>query len=73
NKGRGLKMLCGALGIGLEEVMAFGDEENAIEMLKAAGYSYAMKNASEAVKAAAKNITESNNDDGVALQIEKIL
>ncbi|MCD7778511.1 MAG: HAD family hydrolase [Clostridiales bacterium] len=73
NKGRGLKKLCSALGIDLDEVMAFGDEENDIEMLKAAGYSYAMKNASKAVKETAKFITESNDNDGVAAAVEKLL
>ncbi len=73
NKGKGLERLCSALKISLNEVMAFGDEENDIEMLKIVGFSYAVKNASDAVKAAAKYVTESNDDDGVAVEIEKIL
>lgn len=73
NKGRGLEKLCETLGIELNEVMAFGDEENDIEMLKAAGFSFAVENASEAVKAAAGAVTEGNDNDGVAVQVEKLL
>lgn len=73
NKGLGLAALCKSLGIDISEVAAFGDEENDVEMLKTAGLSFAMGNASEEVKKAAKKITLTNDDDGVAFEIEKIL
>ena len=46
---------------------------NDIEMLKAAGVGVAMMNASEEVKAAADLVTESNEEDGVAQAIERIV
>ncbi|MDE5994945.1 MAG: HAD hydrolase family protein, partial [Oscillospiraceae bacterium] len=73
NKGYALKALCRILNISENEVMAFGDSGNDCEMLRTAGYSYATANAWEEAKRAAKNITLSNEDDGVAVQIEKYL
>lgn len=73
HKGQGILNICRVLGIGTEEVMAFGDAENDIPMLRAAGMGVAMGNGSEAVKAAADYITCSNNDDGIAAALEKFL
>ena len=73
NKGQGVVDTCRALGIGVEDAIAFGDAENDIPMLKAAGVGVAMANATEEVKAAADAVTESNNADGIALWLEKEL
>lgn len=73
NKGYALKKLCKIIGIGENEVMAFGDSGNDCEMLKIAGYSYAMANAWEEAKNTAQVVTLSNEDDGVAVEIEKYL
>lgn len=73
NKGQGVVDTCRALGIGTEDAIAFGDAENDIPMLKAAGVGVAMANATEEVKAAADAVTESNNADGIALWLEKNL
>lgn len=73
NKGDALKALCNILKISENEVMAFGDSGNDCEMLRAAGLSFATANAWEEAKAAAKGITLSNEDDGVAVEIEKYL
>ena len=51
--------------------MAFGDGENDIAMMEAVGFGVAMENGLDAVKAAARYITASNNEDGVAKAIEK--
>ena len=51
--------------------MAFGDGENDIEMLQAAGIGIAMENAMEEVKAAADDITAGNNNDGIAAALRK--
>jgi len=72
NKGKGLSALCDVLGICAEEVMAFGDGDNDIEMLQWAGYSYAMKNAAAHVRKAAKFTADYNHQDGIAKIIEKI-
>lgn len=49
----------------LSEVMAFGDANNDIDMLRGVGFSVAMGNASRKVKLAATYVTESNNRDGI--------
>ena len=70
-KGKGLMALAAHLGLESEQVMAFGDGENDISMLEAAGIGVAMENAPEVVKAAADMVTRSNDEDGVAYAIEK--
>lgn len=73
-KGKALEYLCNYLGIGMEEVMAIGDNVNDYSMLAQAGYSVAMGNANEEIKHIAKYVTASNDEDGVARVIyEKIL
>lgn len=52
-------------GIKREEIMAFGDGENDIDMLKFAGIGVAMGNASEEVKAAADYVTTHIDEDGI--------
>ena len=66
DKGEGLRRACDAAGIDIAGVVAFGDSENDIPMLRAAGMGVAMGNADEAVKAAADRVTLSNNDNGIA-------
>ena len=73
NKGQGIRDICNALNMTPAEVVAFGDAENDIPMLKAAGMGIAMGNAAEAVKAAADMVTLSNNEDGIAAALEKLL
>ena len=73
DKGDGLAHLAEYLGIPIEEVMACGDADNDTLMLKAAGFSVAMENASEDLKEMADFITKSNNEDGVAYAIEKFV
>lgn len=70
NKREALEFLTLQLGIDPAEVAAFGDARNDLEMLSWAGLGVAMANATEDVKAAAKLITASNDDDGVAQVIE---
>lgn len=57
--------------IAMENVVAFGDNYNDIEMLKAVGLGVAVANANEAVLKAAKVITDSNKKDGVAKAIKE--
>lgn len=52
-------------GISREEIIAFGDGENDLEMLKFAGIGVAMANGEEAVKENADYITDSVDEDGV--------
>ena len=56
-----------------EHNLAFGDGFNDIPMLRAAGLGVAMANAQPPVKAAAKALTDSNDEDGVAHALDKWL
>lgn len=73
NKGQGILDICRALSLTPADVIAFGDAENDIPMLRAAGVGVAMGNADEAVRAAADRVTLSNNDDGIAAALESLL
>ncbi len=73
NKGQGVRDICRALNLRPEEVIAFGDAENDIPMLRAAGVGVAMGNADAAVKAAADLVTLSNNEDGIAAALARLL
>ncbi|MFF5934967.1 Cof-type HAD-IIB family hydrolase [Streptomyces sp. NPDC012508] len=73
SKASTLALCCAERGISAEEVVAFGDMPNDIEMLSWAGRSYAMGNAHPDVIAAASGRTVANNEDGVAVVIERIL
>jgi Cof subfamily protein (haloacid dehalogenase superfamily) len=73
SKASTLALCCAELGISSDEVVAFGDMPNDLEMLTWAGTSYAMGNAHPEVLAAASGQTVSNNEDGVAIIIEQIL
>ncbi|HEX6478038.1 MAG TPA: Cof-type HAD-IIB family hydrolase [Ktedonobacteraceae bacterium] len=71
SKASGVTALAEHFGIPLERVMALGDNNNDIEMLRAVGWGVAMGHAHDEVKAAARAITASNREDGVALAIER--
>jgi hydroxymethylpyrimidine pyrophosphatase-like HAD family hydrolase len=73
SKASTLALCCAQRGISSDEVVAFGDMPNDVEMLTWAGTSYAMGNAHPDVIAAASGRTVANNDDGVAVVIEQIL
>lgn len=62
-----------AWGISPSQMVAFGDEDNDIPMLRFVGLSVAMGNASERVKEVAHMVTASNEDDGVARALDAIL
>ncbi|MBQ8524576.1 MAG: HAD family phosphatase [Clostridia bacterium] len=61
------------IGIKLDDVIAFGDDINDLGMLKIAGKAVAVSNAIDEVKAVADHITESNDQDGVAIYLEKTI
>ncbi|RST08432.1 Cof-type HAD-IIB family hydrolase [Streptomyces sp. WAC07149] len=73
SKASTLELCCAERGISPAEVVAFGDMPNDVEMLRWAGTSYAMGNAHPDVIAAASGRTVANNEDGVAVVIERIL
>ena len=68
-----MKHLLDSRGITLDEVLAFGDDTPDLEMLEACGISVAMANAIPEVKAVCRYHTAGNDDDGVALVLEKLI
>ncbi|MET9253687.1 HAD hydrolase family protein [Streptomyces sp. NPDC003717] len=73
SKASTLALCCAERGISHDQVVAFGDMPNDVEMLTWAGRSYAMGNAHPDAIAAASGRTVANNDDGVAVVIERLL
>lgn len=73
NKGAALNYLTKYLSVDLSEVLAFGDQENDLEMLKMSGTSFAMENAAPAVKKMAGKTTKSNQESGVAFVLNEYL
>ena len=73
DKGRALAGALPELGIDASEVVAFGDGQNDVSMIKWAGVGVAMGNAIDEAKAAADMVTASNNEDGIALALDEIL
>ena len=73
NKGQALMRLAAHLGLGRDEVMAFGDGQNDVAMIEAAGTGVAVANACPEALAAADIVAPSNLEDGVAQVIENFL
>ena len=71
SKASGVVALARQLDIPLAQVMAIGDNNNDIEMLKAVGWGVAMGQASDVVRSSAQAVTSSNAEDGVARAIEQ--
>jgi len=63
NKGRGVSILLEHLGQDAKNVIAFGDGENDVEMLKLVGAGVAVSNAKEVLKQVAKFVTTKSNDE----------
>ncbi len=73
HKANRLNILAQRWGIEHHQVLAFGDGSNDLEMLKQSGFSFAMANAPQRVKAAARYAAPANNDASVLQVIEKML
>jgi len=61
----GIRQYMAIFGLDREETMAFGDEENDVEMLRYAGIGVAMGNGADITKAAADHVTADIDDDGL--------
>lgn len=72
SKGYALKKISEYLNIDIEKTIAIGNDYNDISMLDAASFSIAVSNAFTDVKKHADYITKSNDEDGVAIVLEKI-
>lgn len=73
NKGTALAALQKTLGVTVEQTAAFGDYLNDVELLQAAGFSYAMENAHADVKAIARFGAPSHADEGVITVLAGLL
>lgn len=72
-KGTTLATLAARWGVAQDEVVAFGDMPNDVEMLRWAGWGYAVGNAHASVLDAADEHAPSIDDDGVAQVVERLL
>ena len=70
SKLEGIRRVGKEYGFDLNQVMAFGDSDNDLEMLAGVGMSVAMGNGSSSVKEVAKHITASNQNDGIHKALE---
>ena len=72
-KAAALERWSARLGIGAEGVWAFGDMPNDVPMIRWAGVGWAVANAHAEVRAVADRVCPSNDDDGVAVTLERLL
>ena len=73
SKATALKLVLEKLyDFGIEEVIAFGDNYNDIDLIQSVGWGVAVANARPEVKAVAKEITLHHKEDGVAATLERI-
>lgn len=73
NKMVGIEKTIEHLGISKDEVAAFGDGGNDIEMIESVGFGVAMGNACDELKRVAKFTTDDVDNDGLAKAIERLL
>jgi len=73
SKEAGLAALCAGLGIGLDEVLAAGDAEADVGMLRAAGVGVAVANAPGEVRAAADWVAPAAADGGLAAAVRRFV
>ena len=73
SKGESLAAVAARHGVAREEVMAVGDNHNDLTMLRYAGLGVVMGNAEDELKQMGFEQTASNEEDGVALAIEKFI
>lgn len=73
DKANTLGALMEMLGVKSEEVIAIGDGVCDVTMIQMAGMGVAMGNAQESVKRCAEMVTASNEEDGVAIAVEKTI
>jgi hydroxymethylpyrimidine pyrophosphatase-like HAD family hydrolase len=72
NKSNALSYILHLLRTSIDRVMFFGDDINDMELIKECGIGVAMGNAVSVVKEVADYVTESNEDDGIAVFLSKI-
>jgi Cof subfamily protein (haloacid dehalogenase superfamily) len=73
NKGAVVEYLSQHVGVPEEEIATIGDQQNDVLMFKRSGFSIAMGNASDEVKAQAMAVTDSYNNEGFAKAVESVI
>ena len=73
NKGAVVEFLSSHLGVPAERIATIGDQPNDVLMFERSGFSIAMGNASDQVKAQASAATDSYNDEGFAKAMERFI
>ncbi|MFC9631360.1 HAD family hydrolase [Streptomyces mirabilis] len=73
SKATGLSLAARRLGVKAADTVAFGDMPNDIPMFAWAAHSVAMANAHDELKAVADEVTSSNEEDGIAVVLERML
>jgi Cof subfamily protein (haloacid dehalogenase superfamily) len=73
NKGAVVEYLSQHIGVAIEEIATIGDQPNDVLMFERSGFSIAMGNASDEVKARASAVTDSYNDEGFAKAMERFI
>jgi Cof subfamily protein (haloacid dehalogenase superfamily) len=73
SKAKGLAIAARRLGVRPQETIAFGDMPNDIPMFAWAGHGVAMANSHPELLSVADEVTGSNEDDGIALVLERLL
>ena len=73
DKGRGVRALCAAAGVDPARTAVIGDMANDVAMFRVAGYSVAMGQAPDDVKAEAAAVTGPNTQDGFARAVETLI
>ncbi|MDV5147048.1 HAD family hydrolase [Streptomyces sp. SBC-4] len=73
SKATGLSLAARRLGVKAAETIAFGDMPNDIPMFAWAAHGVAMGNAHEELRAVADEVTSSNEEDGIAVVLERLL
>ena len=73
NKGYAVNRLASRLDVSLDQILAFGDNENDALMLSQVGYGVAMGNAADAARSAARYTTDTSQRNGVAKALERFI
>ncbi|MFI6490388.1 HAD family hydrolase [Streptomyces sp. NPDC050564] len=73
SKATGLSLAARRLGVKAADTIAFGDMPNDIPMFAWAAHAVAMSNAHDELKAVADEVTSSNEEDGIAVVLERLL
>ena len=73
NKGAVVDYLARHFEVAQEEIATIGDQPNDVLMFRRSGFSIAMGNASDEVKARANAVTDSYNDEGFAKAMEQLI